>query len=343
MIRSTGQLVESVRLPGERIMGNENRVLELLYDRGEIFFSLEALAAAAGIDRAGVDEAIKVLRRRGHGFEFSPAHGVRLIRPLGLDAHLLERGLGTRRVGRHVICFDQVDSTNDVAADSARQDGADGLAVLAEHQRRGRGRRGRQWLDQPGADILLSVLLVDAAAPDVPGHEALTIAAGLAVAEGVEIACGLKTQLEWPNDVLLDGEKLAGVLVELRRGGGGRFFVIGAGINVNAAPPAAQIDSPVTCLADHLGHPVERIELIRAVLRRLDRWVGRISAGRLGRLHSAWLSRCGMINQRIAVLCKGIRHVGRVLDVSPLEGLVLSCDDGRRVHLPAECSTVLDE
>jgi len=325
-------------------MGNENRLLELLYDRGEMFFPLESLAAAAGLDRAGADEAIEALRRRGHGFEFSPAHGVRLIRPLSLDAHLLERGLGTRRVGRHVICFDQVDSTNDVAADSARQDGADGLVVLAEHQRRGRGRRGRQWLDQPGADILLSVLLVDAARPEeAPGHEALTIAAGLAVAEGVEAACGLTAQLEWPNDVLLDGEKLAGVLVELRRQSGRRFFVVGAGVNVNAAPPGVQIGSAATCLADHLGHPVERIELVRAVLRRLDRWVGRISTGKLERLHSAWLSRCGMINQRIAVLCRGRRHVGRVLDVSPLEGLVLSCDDGRQVHLPAENSTVLDE
>jgi len=237
-----------------------------------------------------------------------------------------------------VICFDEVDSTNDVAFDSARQADADGMVVLAEFQRRGRGRLGRQWISAPGENILLSALRIDAGGKWP--HEAVTIAAGLAVAEGIEDACGLAGQLEWPNDVMLEAKKLAGILVEVRTVGQARAVVIGAGINANSAP-AGPLDTPATSLAEHLGHPVERIEVIRSVLRRLDDWMRRVEAGRIEELHAAWIDRCGMVNARIRVVCNGHHHVGRVLDVSPLEGLILACDDGQTVRLAAEGSTVL--
>ncbi len=87
--------------------------------------------------------------------------------------------------------------------------------------------------------------------------------------------------------------------------------------------------------------PVERVEVARAVLRRLDAWIAGVSAGDLQALHDAWVARCGMINQRVSVDCDGVRHVGRVLDVSPLDGLILSCDDGRRVHIPAQRASLV--
>ncbi len=331
-------------------MSDLNRVLELLYDRGEGFFAIEELTAASGLSRARLEEVLESVRHRGHELEFSPGHGVRLARPMRLEAHLIQRELGTQRVGRHVICFEEVDSTNDVAFDSARQARAefrgqedaqgdpDGLAVLAEFQRRGRGRLGRRWLSPPEANVLMSVLLIDSESK--LAHEALTIAAGLAVSEGVESACGLETQLRWPNDVLVDGKKAAGILVELRTVAETRAVVIGVGINANWAP-AADVDALAVSLAEELGHPVERIEIVRAVLRRLDQWTRRVEAEQLEELHSVWLARCGMLNERITVVCGGKRYVGRALDVSPLEGLILSCDDGQRLHLPAESSTVL--
>lgn len=319
-------------------MEGANQLLGLLYDRGEAFFGLGELATATGLDRRRLDRAIGVLRRRGQEIEFSPTHGVRLVRPVRLDAHLIERDLGTRRIGRSAICFEEVDSTSDVAFDASAQDGADGLVVLAEYQRRGRGRLGRQWLSQPYANILLSVLLIESVAP---AHDALTVAAGLAVAEGIEEACALRCGLRWPNDVLLDGAKVAGVLVEMRTDDKRHIVVIGVGVNANAVPAERQIETPATNLAENLTHPVERTEVVRAVLRRLEVRTRRVRRGEIAELHDTWLSRCGMINERITVLCAGRRHVGRVLDVSPLEGLVLCCDDDRTVHLPAEGSTIL--
>jgi BirA family biotin operon repressor/biotin-[acetyl-CoA-carboxylase] ligase len=360
-------------------MKTADHVLELLFDRGEKFYLADDLARAAGLTARRLSGALELLRGRGHELEFSPAQGLRLRRPVNLDAHLIERGLGTRRVGKHVICFDEVESTNDVAFDGARQKGADGLTVLAQWQRQGRGRHGRQWQSPRGANVLMSVLLAeqselwvaaipgrhlrtrrpgmaaaqkDGMAPDrcpaeqsppmaegLP-HELLTIAAGLAVAQGVEDAAGLDCRLKWPNDVLVEGGKLAGVLVEVRTVGGGKWAVIGIGVNANAHPPAGQVDFPATSVAEHTGGAANRLEIVQAVMRRLDQWLADLP-GAMAELRSAWLARCDMINQRLAVSSAGRRHVGRVLDVSPLEGLTLLCDDGRRVQLPAAGSSIL--
>jgi biotin-(acetyl-CoA carboxylase) ligase len=101
------------------------------------------------------------------------------------------------------------------------------------------------------------------------------------------------------------------------------------------------VDFPATCLADALGHPVERLEVARAMLRRLDAWVEHVEMGRLQPLHDAFADRCDTVSRRVQVLRGEQRYAGRALDVSPLEGLVLLCDDGRRLHLPAAGSTIL--
>jgi BirA family biotin operon repressor/biotin-[acetyl-CoA-carboxylase] ligase len=314
-----------------------NRVLELLYDRTDGFLAAGELSSAARLSSSLLQSVLEELRQRGFRMEGSPSQGVRLVRPVRLDSHLVERGLGTSRVGRSVICFEEVDSTNDVAFDASRQRQSDGLVVLTEHQRKGRGRRGRRWLSPPAANVLMSVLLMDDSLP----HEAVTIAAGLAVAEGVEAACGVPCALHWPNDVFVEGAKVSGVLVEIRKRGHRRCVIVGIGINANASPPRSRVEQPATHLAAHAGGPVERIELVRHVLRRLDHWVRRISEGTLEELHRGWISRCGILNHRLAVLCAGRKYVGRVLDVSPSEGLILRCDQEGTVHLPAETSSLI--
>jgi BirA family biotin operon repressor/biotin-[acetyl-CoA-carboxylase] ligase len=307
-----------------------------------------------------------------------------------LDPYLIERDLGTRRVGRNVICFDQVDSTNDVAFASAPQTGSDGLAIFAESQRKGRGRLGRQWISPPRANMLMSVLLTENRdAPLFPAgekgdrhplgepvpffHEPLTIAAGLAVAQAIEQSLGVTCGLKWPNDVLIDGQKVAGILVEVRKRGRGKpgalvaqafepvpaqmprapavraqpgkavlpDIVIGIGINVHASPPGSRVDLPATDLAEHTGGAIDRIELARAVLKRLDHWIDLVARGKLLALHKQWMARCDMINQRITVGHAGGTHTGRVLDIDPLRGLVLCDDHGRSIHLPAQTATIL--
>ncbi len=259
--------------------------------------------------------------------------------PRPLRAADIEAGLDTARVGRSVICFPEVDSTNDVCWDSARQGDTDGLVILAERQRRGRGRRGRPWQASDGEAILMSVLLLGE--PDALSCEALPIAAGVAVAEVIDRLSPGLADLKWPNDVLIDGAKLAGVLVEHRRVGNRQGVVVGIGVNVLAAPPLEAIGQPATCLASHLSHPPDRIALVRLLLQRLDARIADVEAGRTDAIHDAWLAHSGMIGRRVRVESGGACYSGHVLDVSPLEGLVLADDVGHRWYIPAAGATVL--
>lgn len=315
-----------------------NRILELLYDREGGFFALEELAQAAGADQVKVEEALAELAQRGHRFERSPAHGVRLMRPTVMDAHLIERNLPVEYIGRHVICFDQADSTNDVAFSSTSQADGQALVVTAEYQRVGRGRLGRKWLSPSGSAVLASVLLHRQAC-ELP-QEALTLAAGLVVAEGIEESTGITSKLDWPNDVVIGESKLAGILVEVR----GKEVVIGFGINIFSSPPIEQVSRSATCLAKELGgiSSLERIEILRAVLGRMDWWVSALRDGRTDELHDRWCSRCGMVNRRIRIQSSGNRFTGRVIDVSPSEGLVVLDDNGQRLHFPAATSSVIE-
>ncbi len=318
---------------------NRDRLVELLYDRIGGFWRVDELSSTCGMDIPSLRSAIGQLEADGFTLEHSPARGVRMVRPVPPDSHLIMRNLDTRRVGRDVICFDTVDSTNDVALGASCGQDADGLVVVANFQSKGRGRLGRQWFSPPGANVLMSLLLCDP--PACPSHETLTIMVGLAVAEAIEEtshSAPSRVGLKWPNDVLIDDAKVAGVLVEVRHGCPSRAMVTGIGINATAAPQGVGAGR----LSDFFTHPVERVELIRTIIRRLDNWLENITSSGPDALHAPWKSRCQMINNRLRVRSSGRDYVGRVLDVSPLEGLVMACDDGRQVHLPAERTTVLD-
>ncbi|MFP4052904.1 MAG: biotin--[acetyl-CoA-carboxylase] ligase [Phycisphaerae bacterium] len=320
-------------------MTHAEQILAILYD-APAGVGADQLAARCNCTKAQVQRALGQLRQRGHRIVPASAGAWKLQRPVKLDACLVERGLPAGRLGRSVICFDEVDSTSDVAAESLRQGGTDGLVITAEFQRLGRGRQGKPWLSPPGANLLMSIVLTDEHAP-LPGHEGLTIAAGLATAEGAERTAGVHVELKWPNDVEIDGHKTAGVLVELVTAGSRRAAIVGIGVNVSAAPPAGQVDRPATCLETAAGETVERVELARAILSSFDAWLVRLAAGDVGALHDAWVCRCGMIHQPVVVRAEGRLLRGTVMDVQPLEGLVLRCDDGSIRHVPAHHASVL--
>jgi BirA family biotin operon repressor/biotin-[acetyl-CoA-carboxylase] ligase len=316
-----------------------NRIVERLYDRRGGFCPVEELMREGGMSREKVEAALGALEVKGQPLERSPGRGVMLGEPIRMDAHLITRGLTGRRIGRDAVCFGEVGSTNDVARGAGVGGRCDGLVITAETQTAGRGRHGRTWVSEPGRNILASVVLEQGQTP--LAAEAVTIAAGVAIAEGVQGACRADCRLKWPNDVLLDDGKLAGVLVETFSTKRGAWLVVGFGINVNEAPPLGATERPAAALRASVGAAVERIEVLRSVLVRLDAWVGAIAAGEFEALHQAWVGRCGMINQRVTVQSQGRLVTGRVLDVSPLEGLVLACDSGQTVSLEAATSTIV--
>lgn len=219
-----------------------NRRLELvrrLADGSE--HSGEALAAALGVSRAAVWKQVRALEEWGLEIEAAPGRGYRLARPLSLlDARALGRALpaAVKARLRDLTVADELGSTNDALLAVAELPPGRFDACLAEYQSRGRGRRGREWLAPFGSGLCLSVNWCFAEVP--PRVSALSLAVGVVIVRALA-SCGVTgTQLKWPNDVLHEGRKLGGILLELRaEAAGPAYVVVGIGLNVSL-PPAAR-------------------------------------------------------------------------------------------------------
>jgi len=175
------------------------------------------------------------------------------------------------RLGLPRIHYAETTSTNDRAWDQARRGAPEGTLITADYQTQGRGRRGRRWLAPPRASLLFSVLLY----PRLPFEQAslLTLAGGIAAARAIRATTGLNARLKWPNDVLLNGRKVGGVLTETEwEGASIARAVLGVGLNVNLAaaewPP--ELQDRATSLLIELGQPVSREVLLKACLQELE-------------------------------------------------------------------------
>jgi len=195
--------------------------------------------------------------------------------PADLTPDAIHARLRTKTIGRSLRVLAQAGSTNDVAVAAGREGAPDGFAVLADRQTAGRGRLGRSWESPPWLGIYTSVLL----RPHVSPVQAplLTLAVGIAAAEAVQEISGLLPRLKWPNDIQLDGRKIAGILVEgaTQEGRLGEV-VVGVGINVNqeAADFPAELRDSATSLRLVLGRPVGRADLVAGFYNALEHWYG---------------------------------------------------------------------
>ncbi|WP_337289630.1 biotin--[acetyl-CoA-carboxylase] ligase [Candidatus Methylomirabilis sp.] len=193
-----------------------------------------------------------------------------------LDESAIRAGLVTRRIGTTIHLFQEVDSTNDEAVALASRSEAEGAIVIAEAQRRGRGRLGRRWQSPRGLGLYLSVIL----RPTIPPHGApvLTLMGAVAGVEAIERTTGLITALKWPNDLIVHGRKVGGMLSEMAVEGSRLLHVIlGIGINVNQTE--ADFDGELRQTAGSLrveaGHPVDRTAIVRSFCESLDSWYER--------------------------------------------------------------------
>ncbi len=207
-----------------------------------------------------------------------------------------------------IVRLAEVPSTQAVAFDLAEQGAPDGAAVVADHQTAGRGRRGRSWHDVPGASLLVSILVrprLEAARLPL-----LSYAAGLAVADALAAVAGLPTRLKWPNDVLVGGRKIAGVLLESRvpagvraaaAGDAGALTVTVVGIGVNVAqrafpPPLA---GRATSVALETGRPVDREALLVALLAAFGAWRARLESEGFEPIRRRWLALADTIGRPV--------------------------------------------
>jgi len=260
--------------------------------------------------------------------------------PLDIDA--LRRLRRETRFGRDIRYFDSLASTNTTARELALAGTPEGVVVIAEAQTRGRGRLGRSWVSPPYRNLYLSVLL----RPPLPPAAAPQIAlvAGLSAARAIA-AFGATAQVKWPNDVLVDGRKVAGILTEMESDGDRIAAVIlGIGINVNLALDEfpEELRDKAGSVAAALGHSVARHELADRLLSALERDYDLFCMQGFAALRDDW-NRLSCLSGRSVEIADGTRRVaGAVIGLDADGSLLLRAADGTQVSVLAGDVTVLD-
>jgi BirA family biotin operon repressor/biotin-[acetyl-CoA-carboxylase] ligase len=252
-----------------------------------------------------------------------------------LDPAAIRKGLRSRLIGREVIVRQAVPSTNDIALELAEAGADEGLAVFAEEQTAGRGRLGRTWWSPRGGGLWLSILLRPRSDGGVP---IVTIVGALGVADAIRSETGLPAMIRWPNDVLVDGRKVSGVLVEARQRAGGPALVLGIGLDVGVARAAMppELANVAVSLSDALGRPVDRVAMARSLLAALDRWYRIALDGDLAAINDRWRELSATLGETIT-LCEHARtYHGTVIDVDVRLGLALRLDRGAVRHFRGE-------
>ena len=198
-------------------------------------------------------------------------------------------------LGDRIIFFSTTGSTNDVALDLAARGGHDGAIVIADEQTAGRGRHGRNWFSPPGSGLYVSIVLrpADARVDPQRATSLLTLAAGLALAEAIEAATGLRADIKWPNDLLVARRKLAGILAESASSDLGRI-VLGFGLNVGARAYPRELGDRATSLETELGRPIDRAVVCAETLAAVSARYRDLLAGRFDAILDSWrASRAG--------------------------------------------------
>jgi BirA family biotin operon repressor/biotin-[acetyl-CoA-carboxylase] ligase len=250
--------------------------------------------------------------------------------------------LTTRRIGRRPVWLAEVDSTNRLALKLAAAGEPEGTVVIADRQTAGRGRLHRVWQSPPGCNLYLSILLRPEVAPAAAAS--LTLVAGIAVAETVRSFCPGGVALKWPNDVLIRGRKVAGILAEAKTDAGAlATVVVGIGLNVNigreAFAPAHR--DLATSLKEETGTEHEVGEAAARLCERFEAVYDRYLGEGFEPLRSRWLGLTEMVGQPVQVRFGAGLQAGIVVGIDGDGALLLGQPDGSVLRVTAGDATVV--
>jgi len=238
-----------------------------------------------------------------------------------LDPDKIMASLNTTRIGCEVLVYSSTASTNDVAAEYARDKSNDGLVIFAEEQTAGRGRAANKWLSSRSDSVLCSVLLTDCKI----NPELTSLTAAVAVAE----AADRRAKIKWPNDIILNAKKVAGILLESKPQHYGTAYIVGIGINCHQAKSSfpAELKSIATSIDIETRTTCDRISLAKRLLTCLDHWL-QISHKDGARVIDRWRQLSIQLGHRVALLYNGRKFTGNCIGIDPEKGLILQLDTG---------------
>ena len=307
-----------------------DRLIRLLVQNATVVVPGPKVAAEIGVSRTGVWERIEKLRSLGVEIKGHPATGYQLVKlPDLLVPSLILPELGDSEIGHKIVHYFHTGSTNSVALQMAGAGAAHGTVVIAEEQTAGRGRFGRTWYSERSSGIYVSIILrpplVPAAAP------VLTLMAGVAGQAAIERATGLVTDIRWPNDLLLNGKKLCGILTEMNAEVDRlHAVVVGIGINVNHREIPDELRSIATSLRLEGGKVYSRAHILVALLREIGEVYHRLLEEGSGAIVKRWASVSSFASgKRVRVLTGAGEFQATTAGLDPSGALRIRRDDAR--------------
>ncbi len=311
-------------------MDSRTRILELFRRREGRFVSGEEISRSLGVSRTAVWKQIRSLRDIGYDIEAVTSKGYRLVQsPERLVGEEIQAALDTETVGRKVLCFDELDSTNVLACELGDKGEPEGTVVLADRQHAGKGRLGRSWESPAGVNLYASILL----RPQIPPWNApqLTFVSAVATAETIAEMHDLPARVKWPNDILIGGRKVAGLLNEMS-GESERlnYVILGIGVNLNmdADQFPDALRNPATSVALAKGEAVSRLAFVRALLKSIDSLYALYLEQGFDPVRRRWEACCDLVGQRVEVDQQGRLACGTVRGVDADGALLLDTPAG---------------
>lgn len=250
----------------------KEKLLKVFAENPNEFISGEKISQQLGCTRTAIWKHIDELRKNGYEVESAPRKGYRLVRKGdGIHSHEVKVGLQTKRIGHEISYYEEIDSTQIVAHQLAQNQVKEGHIVIANEQTAGKGRLGRTWHSRRGTSVSMSLIL----RPELPPQKTpqLTLLTAVAVVRAIHASTGLDCQIKWPNDVLINGKKLVGILTEMQADPDFvHSVIIGIGVNVNQSREDFDPDirDIATSLLIEKNEQVDRASVISAILNEFE-------------------------------------------------------------------------
>jgi len=254
-----------------------------------------------------------------------------------LDPDNIRENLRTKRIGRKILVYNSTSSTNDIAAEYAKNKANDGLAIFAEEQTAGRGRAGTRWRSNKADSILCSIILTKC---DL-NAELLSLACAVAVAEAVGKMVQSEAKIKWPNDIVLSGKKVAGILLESRPSRNGSSYILGVGINCHQRQDSFAPElRPVATSIDIQGQVFcDRISVAKRLLSSIEYWLG-VAEKNHTEVAEQWQRLSLQLGHRITLCYNGKTYTGNCVGIDPLKGLIVQLETGGVTFFDAMHTTV---
>jgi BirA family transcriptional regulator, biotin operon repressor / biotin---[acetyl-CoA-carboxylase] ligase len=302
-------------------------ILHLLTTLPGEYVSGERISQQLNVTRASVWKQIKLLKEEGFEIEAHTNKGYRLLKaPLSINEWVIKHMLRTNSLGHSIIIEDELQSTNAIAKELAREGGIHGQIILARRQFGGRGRMQREW-QSPRGGLWMSVILK----PNLSLADAskLTLAASVAIVDALVELYQLRVGIKWPNDLIYNGQKIAGILGEVvGEWTSVQTLILGIGVNANFSRQELSPTVKATTLRDILGYEVDLNALTSSILSHLEDQVRALEEKSFEKLRSNWMERAVGLGEEVRVLRGERVFEGRFKGISIDGELLLGMEQG---------------